>query len=90
MPILADSHAQRGRRPSSPVKPSHALPGILVSRWQVRWKRLALALALAVVTSVAIHADTTGMFGTNAIGPALADGTPPPQLPCPGGGTPCP
>lgn len=71
MPILADSHVQRGRRLALVIA-------------------LALTLALPVVTSVAIHADTAGMSGASAVGPALADGTPPPQLPCPGGGTPCP
>ena len=51
---------------------------------------LVFALALPVVTFAAIHADTTGMFGTSTVGPALADSTPTPQFPCPGGGTPCP
>ncbi|HST87528.1 MAG TPA: hypothetical protein VLJ14_04050 [Ktedonobacterales bacterium] len=96
MPILADSHTQRGRRLSSTVKPSHILPGISASRRRPRGQQLVLALALVfalalpVVTFAAIHADTTGMFGTSTVGPALADSTPTPQFPCPGGGTPCP
>lgn len=96
MPILADSRTQRGRRLSTAVKPSHILPGILASRRRSRGQRFALtlvlvlALALPVVTFAAIHADPTGMFGTSTVGPALADSTPTPQFPCPGGGTPCP